>query len=259
MTLKAIEHDFAGKVALVTGGSRGLGKSIATALASAGADVVIASRKLEPCEAVAAELRARFDVKAIAYGVHVGHWDELEPMVDFAYNELGHVDILVNNAGMSPRYPSLEKMDESLFDKVMAVNLKGPFRLSGLIGARMVAGDGGSIVNISSISAIRPTRHELPYAAAKAGLNVITAGFAQELGPKVRVNAIMAGPYRTDMAKGWDPMSLEKVTSHFPLARIGDPEEIVGATLYLAGSASSFTTGSIMTVDGGASIAGPFS
>lgn len=256
MSRRGKEYDFGGKVALVTGGSRGLGKAIVTALASAGADVFIASRKLDSCEALAAELRARFDTKAIAYSVHVGHWDELEPMVDTAYRELGHVDILVNNAGMSPRYPSLNLVDESLFDKVLAVNLKGPFRLSGLVGARMVASGGGTIVNVSSISAIRPSRHELPYAAAKAGLNVITAGFALELGPKVRVNAIMAGPYLTDMAKSWDSRSLKSVAAQLPLARIGDPEEIVGATLYLASSASSFTTGSVMTVDGGASIAG---
>ena len=143
-------------------------------------------------------------------------------------------------------------MSEELFDKVIGVNLKGPFRLSALIGERMAAGDGGSIINISSTGAVRPTGDIVPYSAAKAGLNAMTVGFADALGPKVRVNAIMPGPFLTSISRTWDMDMLAERTRTFPLRRAGLAEEIVGAALYLASDASSYTTGSIMTVDGGA-------
>jgi NAD(P)-dependent dehydrogenase (short-subunit alcohol dehydrogenase family) len=244
-----------GKVALVTGGSRGLGREMVLAFARAGADVAITSRKLDACEDLAEEVRRSFGSRAFAHAAHAGRWADVEGLVDAVYGELGRVDVLVNNAGMSPLYRSLVDVSEELFDKVVAVNLKGPFRLAALVGSRMAAGDGGSIINVSSVAAVRPTPNELPYAAAKAGLDTLTAGFAQAYGPKVRVNTIMCGPFYTDIAKAWDREAAAKTFSAYPLGRGGDPEEVVGAALYLAGEASSFTTGSILRVDGGQAVA----
>ena len=247
--------DLSGKVALITGGSRGLGKAMALGMAECGADVVISSRKIDGCEELCEQIRSAYGRRAFAYAAHVGHWSELDGLVDAAYGAMGHVDILVNNAGLSPLYSSLFEVSEELYDKVFGVNLKGPFRLSALIGERMVADRGGSIINISSIAAVRPTTNELPYAAAKAGLHVMTIGFAQELGPSVRVNTIMAGPFLTDISKGWDMDHFNAAAEHFALRRAGQPEEIVGAALYFASDASSYTTGSILAIDGGSSIA----
>jgi NAD(P)-dependent dehydrogenase (short-subunit alcohol dehydrogenase family) len=153
---------------------------------------------------------------------------------------------------MSPLYPSLVEVTEELWDKVLAVNLKGPFRLSALIGSRMAAGTGGAIINISAVASIRPTAIVAPYAAAKAGLNAITVALAHAYGPKVRVNAIMAGYFMTDISKAWD---LEAVTKRLEaetaLKRVGQPEEIIGAALYFASGASSYATGSVLRLDGG--------
>src|SRR6266480_3504414 len=196
--------DLTGRVALVTGGSRGLGREMALAFARFGADVMIASRKQDACDAAAEEIRRATGRRTLGRACHVGRWNELEGLVDAAYEHFGTVDVLVNNAGMSPLYPSVEAVSEELWDKVLAVNLKGPFRLTALVGSRMAAGDGGSVVNISSIGAVRPTHDILPYAAAKAGLNALTIGFADAYGPKVRVNAIMPGPFLTDISRNWN-------------------------------------------------------
>jgi NAD(P)-dependent dehydrogenase (short-subunit alcohol dehydrogenase family) len=206
---------------------------------------VVASRKEDACLQVAAELRAG-GRRAVGHACHVGHWDEVERLVEAAYGEFSPVDGLVNNAGVSPLYSTLSEVTEGLFDKVIAVNLKGPFRLCALVGERMVAGDGGSIINVSSTGAVRPTGDIVPYSAAKAGVNALTVGFAHALGPKVRVNAIMPGPFLTTIAQAWDMEVLEERTRTFPLRRAGSADEIVGAALYLAGDASSFTTGSVL-------------
>jgi NAD(P)-dependent dehydrogenase (short-subunit alcohol dehydrogenase family) len=161
--------------------------------------------------------------------------------------------VLVNNAGLSPLYPSLDAVEEGLFDKVLALNLKGPFRLTALVGPRMAQDGGGAIINVSSVAAIRPRPEFLPYAAAKSGLNVLTEGFAHAYGPNVRVNAIMAGMFATDIAKAWDrPAVDEHARNTFALGRVGDPREIVGAALFLAGDASSYCTGAVLRLDGGA-------
>jgi NAD(P)-dependent dehydrogenase (short-subunit alcohol dehydrogenase family) len=241
----------AGRIALVTGGSRGLGRAMALAFAEAGADVVIASRKMENCRAVAAEIET-LGRRALPVACHVGHWDELDGLVEQSYDAFGRVDVLVNNAGMSPLYPDLTAVSEELWDKVLGVNLKGPFRLTALVGTRMAAGPyGGSIINVSSTGSLRPAPHMLPYDAAKAGLNTLTEGFAKAFGPTVRVNCIMAGPFLTDISEAWDPSTVERGMRSHALQRAGASEEIVGAALYFATDASSYTTGAILRVDGG--------
>ena len=243
--------DLRDKVALVTGGSRGLGRAMALAFAARGAHVVIASRKLASCEAVAEEAR-RQGVRALPHACHVGHWDELAGLADAAYAEFGRIDVLVNNAGMSPLYPTLSAVTEELFDKVIGVNLKGPYRLSALVGERMAAGDGGSIINVSSTAAVQATPGSEPYGAAKAGVNSLTLSLARAYAPKVRVNCIQAGPFLTDISKAWDMESFQRsAKTSIALQRGGEPEEVVGAALYLASAAGSFTTGAIIRVDGG--------
>jgi NAD(P)-dependent dehydrogenase (short-subunit alcohol dehydrogenase family) len=248
--------DLSSRVIVVTGGTQGLGRAMVSAFARCGAEVVVVSRKRDACEEVAAEVREAGG-RAVARPCHVGHWDQLAPLVDGIYDELGRIDVLVNNAGSSPLYGRLSDVSEELWDKTLALNLKGPFRLSALVGERMVAGDGGSIINVSSVGSIRPTRDIVPYAAAKAGLNAVTVALADALGPKVRVNAILPGPFLTRISEAWDAEVLEQLTRNFPLRRAGNPDEIVGAALYFASDASSYTTGTVMSVDGGAQWARP--
>jgi NAD(P)-dependent dehydrogenase (short-subunit alcohol dehydrogenase family) len=240
-----------GRTALVTGGSRGLGWEMARGIAREGADVVIVSRKQQPCEERAEQIRSEFGVQAFARSCHVGDWAQCDALIDWVARNVGEIDVLVNNAGMSPLYPSVDQVEEALFDKVIATNLKGPFRLSAAFGARMAAGRGGSIINISSIEADRPTAAAVPYAAAKAGLNAMTAGLAQALGPAVRVNTIQAGPFLTDISQAWPADALEQIAGSFALERAGRPDEIVGAALFFATDASAYCTGSVLKLDGG--------
>jgi NAD(P)-dependent dehydrogenase (short-subunit alcohol dehydrogenase family) len=203
------------------------------------------------CERVGAALRERGD-RADPAVCHVGRWHEIEALVEQVYRDFGRVDVLVNNAGISPLYEHVAAVSEDQWDKVIAVNLKGPFRLCALIGERMAAGQGGSVINVSSTGAARPSADIVPYAAAKAGVNAMTVGLADAFGPKVRVNAIMPGPFLTSIARNWDMDILAQRTETFALRRAGEAREIVGAALYFATDASSFTTGTILTVDGGA-------
>lgn len=245
------QFDLSGKVAIVTGGSRGLGRSMVLGFARAGADVVIASRKLEACQAVAEEVEKTTGRRALALAVHVGEWNQLDAFAERAWNHFGRIDVLVNNAGMSPLYPDPISISEALWDKVIGVNLKGPFRLSALIGTRMAAGAGGSIINLSSVGSIKPMGNIIPYAAAKAGVNAMTAALAQAFGPKVRVNCIMPGSFMTDVTRAWDLESFQKSAQGFALRRGADPDEIIGTALYFASDASSYTTGAVLRVDGG--------
>ncbi len=239
--------DLTGKVALVTGGSRGLGLQMVRAFADHGADTIIVSRKFEACEAAAADVR-KLGRRALAISAHVGKWDEIDRLVEIAYAEFGRIDILVNNAGMSPRAPSHE-VTEALFDSVLNLNFKGPFRLAAQVAARMAVGEGGVIINVSSSGALVPLPGVVPYSGAKAALNAMTVSLAAEYGPKVRVNTLSAGPFLTDIAKAW-PEEAREVAAN-ALRRPGRPEEVVTTALYLASPASSFTTGAIVRVDGG--------
>jgi len=247
----SITDSLTDKVVLVTGGSRGMGRAMIEGFAAQGAHVVIASRKLPNCVALAEEITARHGVRALPVEFNVSDWSQCDQLVDRAYEEFGRIDVLINNAGLSPLYPSLNEVTEALFDKVVAVNLRGPFRLSALIGTRMQAAGGGSIINIGSIEAIRPNAHSLPYAAAKAGLHILTEGFAQAYGPTVRVNTIQCGPFLTDISEAWTPQMREEFDSMLALKRCGEPEEVVGAAMFFATSASSFATGALLRLDGG--------
>ena len=243
--------DLTGKVALVTGGSRGLGREMCLAFAAAGAAVAVASRKLEACVALAEEITAATGIKAAGFACNVARWEDCDRLVADVYDMFGTVDVLVNNAGSSPRYPSLAEVGEELFDKVIGLNLKGPFRLAALVGTRMAASGGGSIINVSSVGAVRVDPDALPYCAAKAGLNTLTMGLARAFGPSVRVNGIMPGLFLTDISQAWDEDVYAEQVKGIPAGRGGDPSEIVGTALYLAGAASSYTTGAIIRVDGG--------
>lgn len=243
--------DLADKVVVVTGGSRGMGREMVLAFAARGAHVVIASRKLDACVELAELVEREHKVRALPVACNVSSWADCDALVETVYREFDRVDVLVNNAGLSPLYPSLDEVSEALFDKVINVNLRGPFRLTSAVGTRMAAGDGGSIVNVSSIAAIRPRPEELPYATAKAGLNALTEGAALAFAPKVRVNCIQAGPFSTDISKAWTDETRERLGGAIALGRVGEPEEIVGAALYFASKASSFCTGAVLRVDGG--------
>ena len=239
--------DLTGKVAVVTGGSRGLGRAMVLGFAGAGADVVIASRKLDACETLAQEVRA-LGRRALPLALHVGDWDALEPFVDAVYAEFGRIDVLVNNAGMSPVAPSSVETTEALFDKVIDVNLKGPFRLTALVGSRMAQAGSGSIINVSSVGALRPSPWVAPYAAAKAGLNAMSAALSQEWSRAgVRVNVLSPGPFLTDVSALW--AADEKLKARVSLGRFGEPEEVVSTALYLA--TATFTNGTNVVVDGG--------
>lgn len=239
--------DFTGKVALVTGGSRGLGYQMVKAFAERGADVIIASRKLENCEKVAEECRA-LGRKALAISVHAGRWDECDRMIEEAYAAFGRVDILVNNAGMSPAMPSHE-VSEKLFDSVVNLNFKGPFRIASQIAKRMADGEGGSIINVSSSGSLMPLPNTVPYGSSKAALNAMSKSLAWEYAPKVRVNTLSPGAFRTDIVEAWPDKGQGPIS--IPRGHAAEPEEILTAALFLASPASINVTGSLVRCDGG--------
>lgn len=239
--------DFTGKVVLITGGTRGLGRAMALAFADRGAEVIAVGRSAGSCAAVQAELEGS-GRRAWGLTAHVGRWDSASDLAEAAWALRGRVDVLINNAGMGATSSSAA-MPEALFDKLIGVNLKGPFRLTALLAPKMAIAGGGAVINVSSTGAVRPDPSYGVYAAAKGALNVLTRAHALEFGPKVRVNAIMPGPFMTDMAASWGEALDQSTTA--AAGRIGRPEDIVTAALYLASPVSAYTTGSIVTVDGG--------
>jgi NAD(P)-dependent dehydrogenase (short-subunit alcohol dehydrogenase family) len=243
--------DLTGKVAVVTGGSRGIGRAVAEGLAGAGADVVVASRKLDNCQRAAQEIHAATGRHAIAVACHVGRWADCDTLVDTVYHDLGRCDVLVNNAGMSPLYDGLPSVTEELYDKVHAVNARGPFRLGALVGTRMAAGDGGSIINVSTSGSLRPDATDLPYAMAKAGLNALTLALAGAWAPKVRANLVLPGAFDTDITKAWGAETKARAGQINPMKHIGTPGDMVGVCVFLASDAAAYVNGAQILVDGG--------
>jgi NAD(P)-dependent dehydrogenase (short-subunit alcohol dehydrogenase family) len=243
--------DASGKVVVVTGGSKGLGRAMALGFAEAGANVAVASRKRNLCEKVADEIRAK-GRRALALECHVGHWDQCATLIDETVAAFGRIDVLVNNAGIAPVAPSLLDVTDDLFDKTIAVNLKGPLRLTALAAEHMPAG--GAVINISSKASFYPTSFTVVYAAAKAGLNALTKAAANELGPRgIRVNAIVCGTFHTDSLHASLPSEdmQAQMAASVALGRIASPDEIVGTALYLASDASSYLNGELIVLDGG--------
>jgi NAD(P)-dependent dehydrogenase (short-subunit alcohol dehydrogenase family) len=236
--------DLTGRVAVVTGGSRGIGRSVVLGYAAAGADVVIASRKIDSCEELAEEVRSTYGRRALPVACNVSVWEDCDRLVDTVYAEMGTCDILVNNAGSSPLYPDLASITKEYYDKVHGLNARGPFRLSALIGTRMYEANGGSIINVSTMGSLRPGAKELVYSMAKAGMNALTQGLVDAFAPKVRANTVLPGSFATDVAKS----SYWLTGGEEQLKAIGQPEEMVGICLYLASDAGTFTNGALIEV-----------
>ena len=242
-----------GKVALVTGGSRGIGRSIALGLGQAGADVVLASRKLPDLEAVAQEI-AQMGRKALPVAANVRHLPEISNLVKTAMDEFGRIDILVNNAGTNIVFGSVFNMDEKAWDIIMGLNLKGYFFLSQAVGQIMRDKGGGNIISIASENGIRPGVGLGIYSVSKAGVIMLTKVLAQEWGQyNIRANAIAPGVVRTRLSTALqsNPVIRGRTEDSAALGRIAEPEEIVGAALFLASDASSYMTGQTLVLDGG--------
>ncbi len=244
-----------GKVALVTGGSRGIGKAIAIGLAKAGAEVALASRKLADLEQVAGEIKA-LDRKALAVAAHVGRLEDINNLVNRVKEEFGRIDILVNNAATNPTMESALDIQERAWDAIMNLNLKGLFFLSQAVAKLMKEQGGGVIINISSVAGLTPDI--LPvYSISKAGVIMATKVMAREWARyNIRVNAIAPGLVRTRFSEAlWgNPDILQGALAGTPLGRIAEPADMVGAAIFLASDASSYVTGHVLVVDGGATI-----
>lgn len=247
--------DLTGKVALVTGGSRGLGKAIALGFATAGADVIVTSRTLPSLQEVAGQIEA-MGRRSLAVACDVGQWAEVDRLVDTVYEKFGRCDVLVNNAGIVQTMTPLTQTSEEMFDRFYGVNTKGPMHLAAAVANRMIPAGGGSIVNIVTMGGLRPAGYLALYCSSKAALIALTRSMADEWAPQgVRVNGIAPGPFLTEMMEDLEHQSpgfikySEEVTM---LKRAGQPEEIVGPAVFLASQASSYMTGQTISVCGGA-------
>jgi NAD(P)-dependent dehydrogenase (short-subunit alcohol dehydrogenase family) len=247
-----------GKTAVVTGGGTGIGKSIAIGLARAGAKVVITSRKMENLEATANEIKS-LGGEAFPVHAHMGRTEEIHNMVDTVMAKFSRIDILVNNAGANPAMASVLDSDERLWDSIMNVNLKGVYFACQTVARIMKKQGHGKIINIASIDAYKPEPNLSTYCVSKAGVLMITRSFAAELAPyNIQVNTINPGPFATRMMDSrWFHLSPEDAKREkaefeklFPMGRMGNPEEIAGAAVYLSSDLSSYTTGAEITIDG---------
>ena len=249
--------DLSGKVALVTGSSRGIGRACVEAFAQAGARVIVSSRKSDACEPVAAALRAQGH-EAIALPCHVGRKADVEALVAQAETAFGPIDILVGNAAVNPAYGSLRGLSDEAFDKIMTANVLAAMWLSNLLAPQMAKRGSGSIILISSIAGLRGTATIGGYGMSKAALNALARNLALEWGPSnIRVNAIAPGLIATDFSKVLldDPVRKQRAEQHTPLRRVGQPHEIAGVALFLASDLASYITGQVIVADGGETIA----
>jgi NAD(P)-dependent dehydrogenase (short-subunit alcohol dehydrogenase family) len=247
--------DLTGRVSLVTGATKGLGRAMVQGLAEAGSDVVVVSRKQDLCEQVADEVAASTGRRALPVACHMGEWDAIPALVERVYDELGRVDVLLNNAGINPALTPLTEVTEAYFDKLCAVNLKGPIRLATLVAPRMGAGGGGSIINVATLGAYSAGPGVGTYTGLKAALLNFTKTMAAEwVSMGVRVNALCPGPFMTEMMKGtakYDPGFIQRSAEATLMKRVADPDEVVGLTLFLASDASSYVTGEDYAIAGG--------
>lgn len=247
------QFSLAGRVAIVTGGSRGIGKAIAMGLAEAGADVVVASRKLPDLEAVASEISA-LGRRSLAVAAHMGQREDIENLVSRVKREFGRIDILVNNAGTNPVFGPVLDEEERAWDHIMNVNLKGYFLMSQAVAKTMIEQKKGAIVNVASVAGLRPVTGLGFYSISKAGVIMLTKVLASELGQyNIRVNAIAPGVIQTRFSQAlWgDPDILRRAVESSALGRIGQPEEMVGAVLYLVSDAASYVSGQTIILNGG--------
>ncbi len=251
--------DLGGKVALITGSTKGIGKAIAQELARHGARVVISSRKADACDAVAGAINAELaGAPAIAIPAHIGERAELERLVAETRRRIGPIDVLVCNAAVNPYFGPSKDIPDSAFDKIMSVNIRSNHWLAHLVLPEMVERKDGVIIIVSSVGGLRGSTDLGAYAISKAADLQLVRNLACEYGPhNIRVNAISPGLIRTDFARAlWeDPANLARRTAHDPLRRIGEPEEIAGAAVFLASRAGAFTTGQNLVIDGGSTIA----
>ena len=243
-----------GKIALVTGGGRGIGKAITRRFAEAGASVVIASRKLENLQATAKEFDS-LPGRVVPLACHVGQKEQIENLVRETEARLGPVDILVNNSATTIGQGLALAVTDEMLDKIVEINIKAALRLVRLVVPKMIERkSGGSIINIASVAGLRPQPGGLLYSFTKAGLIMITRSWAQEFGPhNIRVNAIAPGLIQTDLSEFFwkDDTRRRQYEAATPLHRIGQPDEIAGLALYLASDEASFVTGQVMVADGG--------
>jgi NAD(P)-dependent dehydrogenase (short-subunit alcohol dehydrogenase family) len=252
---KMNQIDLSGKVAVVNGASRGIGEAIARGLSACGASVVLTSRRLEGVQSVADAINTEGG-QATAIACHAGHLDEIENLFNSVKTQFGRLDILINNAATNPWFGAAAELPPSAFDKTVEVNLKGPYYMMSHAVPLMVAGGGDSIVNVSSITALNPPKGQGVYAMTKAGLVSLTKTFASEYGQQgIRVNAILPGVVETRLAKALvDDPGIQKWLSHLPVARAAQPDEMVAGVLYLVSENASYTTGTTLVMDGGASL-----
>lgn len=250
------QFDLTGKVAVITGASKGIGEAIAYGLAEAGASVVLSSRKQEAVDEVAKEFQAK-GWNALAVAAHAGSVADLQHLVKTAMDAYGRIDIVVNNAAANPVFGPITECGEDAFTKIMDVNVKGPFELGKLVHPIMAKQGGGAVINISSVGGISPEPGLGIYSVSKAALLMLTKSMAHEWGANnIRVNAICPGLIKTKFSQAiWDnEKNLKYMLSSVPLSRIGSPEEVAALALFLASAAGAYCTGGVYTVDGGHTI-----